>query len=293
VMLRQKRAEKGRRRRRHRDGGFDLTTDVDDQIKSLVDAMTEAANEDRNSNTDRRPAIQKRKMLPQVKAMLVRTDLIEPMAENGMIGAISEWLAPLPDKSLPALEVRSTLLNILGSSYLHLEQGTLKQSGLGKAVMFLFKHPKETKENKSMAAKLIREWSRPIFQLDSSISKEDRLTRDYNHMPSAKRARLSISDEGLPVNSNTPSGSRNRESIDEEGLRPGDFGFINRARVPKPSTKDYVIRPKHQVEGKFHESKGRSASRFAKVQREFSERNRNKGAKRAVGVSISGAKMDI
>jgi transcription factor SPN1 len=56
------------------------------------------------------------------------------------------------------------LLKIL-SGFPTLEQGILKQSGLGKAVMFLFKHPKETRENKNIAAKLIREWARPIFQV--------------------------------------------------------------------------------------------------------------------------------
>lgn len=80
------------------------------------------------------------------------------------MNVISEWLAPLPDKSLPALEIRTDLLKIL-QDFNRLEPGTLKQSGLGRAVMLLYKHPRETKENKALAARLISDWARPIFQV--------------------------------------------------------------------------------------------------------------------------------
>ena len=87
--------------------------------------------DDRTSNIERRPALRKRKMLSEVKAMLIRVriavsflfqqirsfqaDLAETMMDNGMLSAVSEWLAPLPDKSLPALEIRTTILKILQS----------------------------------------------------------------------------------------------------------------------------------------------------------------------------------
>lgn len=64
---------------------------------------------------ERRPAVRKRIMLDRVRERLRNVDLIEAHIENGMLVAISEWLAPLPDKSLPALEVRRDILKLLPS----------------------------------------------------------------------------------------------------------------------------------------------------------------------------------
>ncbi|KHN79969.1 IWS1-like protein [Toxocara canis] len=281
-MLRSKKAERKKQRRRRKDGSIDIGNDADEQIRMLTDAMKAAAKDDRHSNMERKPALQKRKMLRYVKAMLIKHDLMEAIIDNGMLSAVSEWLAPLPDKSLPALEIRTDLLKIL-QDYSRLEQGTLKQSGLGRAVMLLYKHPKETKENKALAHSLISEWARPIFQLDTdfrSMSREERMQRDYSQLPESKRLHL---------------GQHEATEVEKEPEpRVGDKGFIIRARVPRPSKKDYVIRPKSNVEGQFRgATKNRHNSRFDKTQRDFKERTKKSRAQRAIGVSIEGRKMDI
>nr|CDJ82443.1 IWS1 domain containing protein [Haemonchus contortus] len=278
LMLREKKAERKKKRKR-RDAGIDIINDDDGVIAHMVNAMKNAAKDDRHSNTERKPALKKRKMLHDVKMMLLRMDMLEAMIDGGMMSAVSEWLAPLPDKSLPALEIRTELLKIL-SGFGNLDQGVLKQSGLGRAVMLLYKHPRETKENKALAAQIIREWSRPIFQLDTdfrSVSREERVQRDLDHMSSVKKKRMS--GEAGPSETVVPK-TTERE--------------INRARVPRPSTKDYVVRPKSNVEGEFKgERKAKAFARLDKTHREFLERTRKLKAKRAIGVSLEGRNMAL
>lgn len=112
---------------------------------------------------------------------LIRQDLKETFIDSGVMSAIKEWISPLPDKSLPALRIREELLRILMEVCTHLSrrclsgirlrsashcaflflqlprvsQETLKHSGIGRAVMYLYKHPKESRSNKDLALKLI------------------------------------------------------------------------------------------------------------------------------------------
>lgn len=98
----------------------------------------------------------------------------------GLMKVIKEWISPLPDRSLPALQIRMELLKVLmgvsinlqrpGARHLSLDPHCvcpplqlptlsarlLKDSGIAHAVVFLQKHPKETQENKDLIHQLIR-----------------------------------------------------------------------------------------------------------------------------------------
>lgn len=117
---------------------------------------------------------------------------------------------------------------------------------------------------------------------------------DEDGQPTCLFKSPSNSQDSKKSNSSAGPSGTEEDSIFIKTLRPGDPGFINRARVPRPSTKDYVIRPKSQIEGRFQgPSKSSKTSRLDRAQREFLARNKSTQVKRAVGVSIEGRKMDI
>ncbi|XP_061492402.1 protein IWS1 homolog isoform X2 [Rhineura floridana] len=289
MMLQRKKSMSGKRRR-NRDGGT-FISDADDVVSAMIVKMNEAAEEDRQLNTQKKPALKKLTLLPTVVMHLKKQDLKETFIDSGVMSAIKEWLSPLPDRSLPALKIRDELLKIL-QELPSVSQETLKHSGIGRAVMYLYKHPKESRPNKDMAGKLINEWSRPIFGLTSNykgMTREEREQRDLEQMP--QRRRLSSSGGQTP--------RRDLEKVltgEEKALRPGDPGFCARARVPMPSNKDYVVRPKWNVEmesSRFQASSKKGVSRLDKQMRKFTDIRKKSRSSHAVKISIEGNKMPL
>ncbi|XP_046553300.1 IWS1-like protein isoform X2 [Haliotis rubra] len=287
LMIERKKEERQRQRRKRKD--CDMINDNDDLIADMIGKMKLAAEEDRELNKKRQPATKKLKLLPWVISQLKKADLHIIFLDSGILSAITEWLAPLPDKSLPHLTIRDCLLKILWD-FPAISSDSLKMSGIGKAVMYLYKHPKEIRPNKEKAGKLINEWSRPIFNLTSNyktLSRDEREQRDYEQLP--KRRKLSM--EG----SQTP-----RRDIDnamegeKKALRPGDPGWVYRARVPTPSNRDYVVRPKTEIEYSAKKSTGKKdPSRYDKHARAFADKKKHNKAQRAITISIEGRNMAL
>lgn len=290
AMLLRKKDEK-RFKRRKRD--IDLINDNDDLIDQLIMNMKGASDDDRQLNVEGKPATKKIAILKQCMSQLIKKDLQLAFLEHNILNVLTDWLAPLPNKSLPCLQIRESILKLL-ADFPPIDKSYLKQSGVGKAVMYLYKHPKETKSNRDRAGRLISEWARPIFNLSCdfrAISKEERQERDM--------AQIQTNSKKLPEPE--PTTSKKRKGLhsalttaEEKPLRPGEVGWVARARVPLPSNKDYLVRPKSTVEGEVQTPQKRKPNRFEKHMKKFLDAKRLKAdSRRAVEISIEGRKMAL
>lgn len=274
IMMAKKKEENSRKRRRR---NYDIINDNDDIIADIINQMKEAYETDIEANKNKTAATKKLKLLPFVISQLRKVDLKDAFLDSDVLSVITEWLAPLPDKSLPHLNIRESFLKLLIEFNLY-DVDRIKASGIGKAIMYLYKHPKETKENKQRAKQLISSWSRPIFNLDSSftsISREEREQRDLELM-NKKRKSTRLDDDSEEEGAGTSSGTNKQKSPATEPVakKPGDKGWIPRARVPAPSTRDYVIRPQSKVDGDVGKSNRRPSNMLDKYRLNQSRRRK-------------------
>jgi len=202
--------KKGKRRRR-KGGDEDLEMMADEEVARLRSKMLDAVDMDNQANEERRPATAKLMLLPLVKSTMQKSHLETAIIDNGLLEAVKKWLEPLPDRSLPALNIQTELLEHLKK--MSIDTQSLKSSELGKIVLFYTKCPRVGPKVKRMADELVTKWMRPI------------LRRSATHRPR----------EAVPM---------------VRPIRPQGVGATNsqRARIPEPVQHVFQVPARSQLD---------------------------------------------
>ncbi|KAM0752594.1 hypothetical protein T439DRAFT_311266 [Meredithblackwellia eburnea MCA 4105] len=161
AIIKKPKNKQGGRRKRGGDEE-DLEALNDESIIRLRNDMYLAADADIEENEAGRFAYHKLRLLPQVVQVMQRVGLAESLVENGILDAVKRWLEPLPDHSLPAINVQRPIFEILRT--LSIETSALKSSGLGKVVYFYTKCKRVEPFIQRMANQLVSDWMRPILR---------------------------------------------------------------------------------------------------------------------------------
>lgn len=277
AMMAKKKELRGNRKKKN--SSVDIINNNEELMSAIVNKMRRAAEEDRQLNKAGKPATNKLAILSMAMSQIVKTDLLEGFLDANILSALTDWLAPMPDKSLPSTAIRESIIKWL-TNLPALSQEMLKTSGIGKAIMYLYRHPRESRANKDKCGRLVAKWSRPIFNNSDdfkSLTKEERVERDYE-----------MKRRGALV-----SGTEKEVEEPSKPVRPGESGFCWRARVPRASGKDYVVRPSSTAEGEVRKNHKSKKSRLDKQMVRFQQMKALQKTRRAVNMSIQGNHMPL
>ncbi|TYJ06266.1 hypothetical protein E1A91_A12G221700v1 [Gossypium mustelinum] len=226
-------------------------------VESVMAELEVTAEEDAELNRQGKPAISKLKKLPLLTEVLSKKQLQPEFLDHGVLTLLKNWLEPLPDGSLPNINIRAAILQILSDFPIDLEQHDrreqLKKSGLGKVIMFLSKSDEEATSNRKLAKDLVDKWSRPIFNKSTRFEDmrnvdDDRvpLRRPPVKRPANRAAAMESRDGDFDLDISRDQKSR-RSTSAQDASRSESSSRLHASR-PDATPMDFVVRPQSKID---------------------------------------------
>ncbi|ELA46632.1 hypothetical protein VCUG_01858 [Vavraia culicis subsp. floridensis] len=130
-----------------------------DALSAVKSRMKDAIFRDKELNKNGKPALNRLSRLNDcIKALYsLRNDI-----DTETLLILREWLEPLPDNSLPNIEIKNEILSFLLKTNVSRDQ--LVESEIGKIVYFYSLNNREVGEIKNMSKQLVRKWTMVAVQ---------------------------------------------------------------------------------------------------------------------------------
>ncbi|KAG7089451.1 hypothetical protein E1B28_011136 [Marasmius oreades] len=221
-----------------------LDSFADDEVARLRESMNAAVDEDARvrqewiqNGGEKAPAMAKLKMLAEVVEVLRKSSLAQSIIDNNLLDAVKRWLEPLPDRSLPALNIQRELFALLRKMEF-IDSTVLKESSLGPLVLFYTKCKRVQPDVRRTAEELISVWSRPIVKRSASF--RDRV------IPTALSSNSMDIDEGVGASQIIGASQRSSLNAIMAKAKEEERGRVrkNTVAIPQRSLGTYTLAPK-------------------------------------------------
>lgn len=156
-----------------------------------------------------------------------RSSLSQSIQDNNLLEGVRKWLEPLPDKSLPALDIQKEFFPILKKMEF-IDSSCLKEARLGRVIIFYTKSKRVTPDIARHANDLISAWSRPIIK--RSASYRDRI------VPTAQ-----LGDEGARGGERLNAILARAKESDKNRVRK------NAVMIPQRELGSYTVAPNYNA----------------------------------------------
>lgn len=229
-------------RRRKKLSADDIEMLQDDAIAKLRDEMRRAALEDVECIQQGMPAVNKVRMLPQVVRVLQMGHLADSILDGNLLESVRIWLEPLPDASLPSFEIQKALFQALTT--LPIKTIHLRESGLGRVVLFYQRSKRPHSLIKRLAQKLIGDWTRPIIGRSDNYRDKRVVTTDFDPSRGSALDRQATSRGSASSSYEESANRRNRAAIPMQGGVNYQVAPVSNIQNPEQvgQTKDSQLR---------------------------------------------------
>mmetsp|Transcript_17850 Transcript_17850/g.32270 ORF Transcript_17850/g.32270 Transcript_17850/m.32270 type:complete len:553 (-) Transcript_17850:126-1784(-) len=289
---------------------------LEEEGMAFLKQMEAAADVDATSIANKRPAVKRLGMLPQVMEMLAKKDMVRVLLDLELLTVCKRWVQPLPNGTLGNITLRRRIFEAISSMTGEngINAGDLKHSGFGKVVMTLYMHKSETPEMKKMLKSTIEQWSRPIFQKSGNMKDLERAqsARGMHETGTlggiARAQQFDAKQEERRKSGGAAGVARGRTKDDlahilQKGAKTESEAANNRVRIPYSKGFQYSIRPANRtgdcsdkrnlVSAKAAAGAGRGFQDSEKrdaLSKRMIDKNRktNKQGQRSANISIEG-----
>jgi transcription factor SPN1 len=277
--------------------------ELEEEAKPFLARMDQAAEEDEDAVSQKRPALKKLSMLSEACETMGRREMQRPLLDHDLLAICKRWIQPLPSGQLGNVTVRQRLLTSIGqmTGENGITPSDLKRSEFGKVVMSLYMHPSETPSMKRQLKSLIDQWSRPIFQKSGNMRDLERIHHARGGGGLTQIARVNRMEQQQNV-ARAPVMGAHRGGRDQDInslIQSGSKGMaesgINRVRVPYSKGFQYSVRPENKVTGDVDKRRvvgGPTQDTRGKLSKRMVEKGRAKPKnQRSANISVEGRQV--
>lgn len=152
-----------------RKKAYEIEADADQAAGELQRLMVDAYNQDMQEFEAGGPGLHKFTLLPTVSSIMSKAYNQNSLLEVGILQEIRLFLEPLPDGTLPIINIQRELLQFMIQMPITIE--FLRSSFVGRIVKFYAICPRITQEIQKMAEQLVSRWTQLILRQSTAANR--------------------------------------------------------------------------------------------------------------------------
>ena len=257
--------------------------------------MEAAAQKDKEMVKKGEPAFNKIEKVDYFCRQLKTRRFQEELLERNVLSCVSLWLLPTKSRgTLPPIDIRTKLYDAIAT--MPVQTDHIRRSGIGRLLMELKRHKKETSTNKSKLHTIIEKWSRLVLNKTDNmrnLASEQRSLMESGRAHILKLGSNRRKEVTSPVFDKPKDMASLLSSTNDDSYDPD----LNRqhARIPQPMECNYIMRPKSLDYSKHHSHQSRkpapeSQAGILKKQIEQVRKMSKTKMRRSAKMSIEGGK---